>query len=590
MKDLWQENMHKISFLEIAPVFSNQVKLPYSTGVIWSHCLTNNKIKNNFELHKWIYIHENEDDIFKELIDSDIVGVSNFVWNENINNSLCKRLKNNNNKIKIVYGGLGTPNDAEIFLKKNKFVDAVVNGEGEYAFENLLMDYLCDDMKKIYKAERVSNIEELPSPYLNGLFDDLISKKNHNYNFEALIEPSRGCPYKCTFCEIGDDYFTKLKKQSVSKIYNELEWISNKKIEYLHIIDNNFGMIPLHKNISEKLVELKTKNGYPNALNLTWAKNKKKLLFDIIDILKRAELQKGITIALQSLNEPTLQAIKRSNLDSVNLKNLFHHFEKSNTPTYIELIMGLPMETTQQFKDNVYYILDDLDYPYYIGMYPLSALPNTKFNDKDYIKKYDIKFKDTCPAFYHHESTRDMLRSEKERMVVSNSVMTIDEYIELLTWKWFLMTFHFLGWLSIMSKMLKRRYDISLKVFYENFYKYIKSNKNFLHDEYKNTKNLISKVFRKKEPWGRKIEDVSSIYWEYEEATSIIIARKKDEFYQLVKDYMYEFYTWDYNKKYNIDDIIHIQFKKMKNPGDDVEKWAIECLWWGRTNEKFFNE
>ena len=36
--------------------------------------------------------------------------------------------------------------------------------------------------------------------------------------------------------------------------------------------------------------------------------------------------------------------------------------------------------------------------------------------------------------------------------------------------------------------------------------------------------------------------------------------------------------------------MINNQFNKMKDPGDNIEKWAIECLWWGRTNEKFFNE
>ena len=588
MRDIGSKK--RITFLEIAPVFSNQVKLPYSTGVIWSHCLTNQIIKETFELYRWIYLHEDEDKIFNSIKDTDIVGVSNFVWNENINNSLCERLKNHNENVKIVYGGLGTPNDAMSFLKKNKFVDVVVNGEGEYAFENLLLDYLSDDVKRVYKAERVSDIDSLPSPYLNGLFDELVINKDHEYNFEALIEPSRGCPYKCTFCEIGDDYFAKLKKQSTTKLFKELDWISKHQIEYLHVIDNNFGMLPIHKDISEKLVELKKTNGYPNALNLTWAKNKKQLVFDIVDILKKEELQKGITIALQSLNEPTLDAIKRSNLDSLNLKDLFKKFEKRNTPTYIELIMGLPLETTRQFKDNVYHIIDDLDYPYYIGMYPLSALPNTKFNDKEYIKKYDIKFKDTCPAFYHHDNTKEMLQSETERMVVSNSVMTIDEYIELLTWKWFMMTFHFLGWLRIFSRQFKKRYDEPLKSFYENFYDYIKSNKTFLRDEYEITKKSISMALKKREPWGRKIKEVSSIYWEYEEATSINIARNKSLFYEIIRDYMYEFYTWDYNKSYDIDDIISDQINIMKDPGKDLEQWAIECLWWGRRNEKFFNE
>ena len=177
----------RITFLEIAPVFSNQVKLPYSTGVIWSHCLTNKVIKNNYELYEWVYVHEDEDLIFEKIKKSDIIGVSNFVWNENINNSLCNRIKNYNKNVKIIYGGLGTPNDAKKFLKKYPFIDAIVNGEGEYAFEQILIDVLTGDLKTVYKAERVSNINELPSPYLNGLFDELVINKDHEYNFELFI-------------------------------------------------------------------------------------------------------------------------------------------------------------------------------------------------------------------------------------------------------------------------------------------------------------------------------------------------------------------------------------------------------------------
>lgn len=108
--------------------------------------------------------------------------------------------------------------------------------------------------------------------------------------------------------------------------------------------------------------------------------------------------------------------------------------------------------------------------------------------------------------------------------------------------------------------------------------------------EYNQTRNLIRNVFKKKEPWGRKIESVSNIYWEYEEATSIVISQNKKEFYDLVKDFMYEYYTWEYDKDYAYDDILDEQINIMKDPNDDLEKWAIECLWWGRRNEKFFKD
>ena len=584
----------KIAFLEIAPAFSNQVKLPYSTSVIWSYCQTNSYIQQNFEvdIDDWIYIHEPVDVIFEKIKDCDIIGVSNFIWNQSINNQVCKKLKEYNKSVLIIYGGLGTPNDADNFLSQHDFIDVVVNGEGEYAFKEILLNY--PNVKKIYKSERVSNIDEMPSPYLNGLFDQIVKHKSHSYNFEALIEPTRGCPYTCTFCEIGDTYFTKIKKQSTNKIFKELEWISNQKIDYMHIIDNNFGMLPLHDTITDHLIHLNSTNGYPNALNLTWAKNKKPILFSIAKKLQEAGLQKGVTIALQSMNNKTLEAIERSNSDNTNLKTLFKIFQKEKIPTYIELIMGLPLESAEEFKDNVYYLIDDLNYKNYIGMYVLSALPNTKFNDKHYIKEHKIKCVDTCPVFYHHTNPTDILQQETEKVVVETSVMKYNECIDLYVWRWFIITCHFLGWFRVFSSHLKQRYNISHKEFYTCLFEYITNNKSFIHYEYLITKELIKAVLKQKYPWGRGIEDVSSMYWEYEEATSIEIAKNKDAFYSIVDDFMYEYFTWDYNKNIRYDDILEVQINSMKDPyqhyNGNIEKWAVECLWWGRRNESFFNK
>ena len=49
----------------------------------------------------------------------------------------------------------------------------------------------------------------MPSPYLNGLFDKIIV--GCKYDLEATIETTRGCPFGCTFCEIGTKYYQKIK-------------------------------------------------------------------------------------------------------------------------------------------------------------------------------------------------------------------------------------------------------------------------------------------------------------------------------------------------------------------------------------------
>ena len=47
----------KIGFLELSHVFANQVKLPYSTGCVWSHCKTVDEISNHFsfDVSDWFY-------------------------------------------------------------------------------------------------------------------------------------------------------------------------------------------------------------------------------------------------------------------------------------------------------------------------------------------------------------------------------------------------------------------------------------------------------------------------------------------------------------------------------------------------------
>ena len=90
----------------------------------------------------------------------------------------------------------------------------------------------------------------------------------------------------------------------------EIDWVSKQKIEYLHLIDNNFGMYKDHKIISDLLIKKLETEGYPNALNITWAKHKKPYLFDIAEDLLKVGLNKSVTIALQSMNSPTLKAVE----------------------------------------------------------------------------------------------------------------------------------------------------------------------------------------------------------------------------------------------------------------------------------------
>ena len=92
-------------------------------------------------------------------------------------------------------------------------------------------------------------------------------------------------------------------------------------------------------------------------------------------------------------------------------------------PSYMELILGLPEETTKTFVDGVCKIME-LGQHNYIGIYPLTALPNTPFGDPKYIKKYGLKTILTFPAFSHVDIS-EQNNFEREKMVVANRLMSI---------------------------------------------------------------------------------------------------------------------------------------------------------------------
>ena len=528
--------MKNVYLFEINDVLANQAKLPYSVGLIWSHCSTVENITNNYKLSDIFWWRRPTEEIIASMENPSIVGFSCFVWNWKNNVEIAKRIKQLWPGCLIVFGGWQVPMSDRIdgFFKENPFVDIAVHGEGEITFANILEENLKDRpiwesvegcsipyrmvsnrgaknrtidhglvIKEEFKSEtisfddtyttlprpRITDLASMPSPYLDGLFDSLV--KNCEYNLESTFETTRGCPYSCTYCEIGTKYYQRVRTHKLDKIFAEIDWMAENKVVFVYNADSNFGMMKEHLDITKYLVHKKSTMGYPQKHRCDWSKNQADKVIELAKIFYEAEMDKGITIAVQSMNPDVLKAVKRKNVDGGKLKEFIAMYEGTGLPSYVELILGLPEETKDSFVGGICQVLE-LGQHNYIGIYTLTALPNTPFGDPEYIKKYGLEIIETYPAFSHVDIS-DINDFEREHMVVSSRTMTREDYKECTVYRWMFMFGHYLGTMQFISRFLNKAYDVKFKDFYMSFMDFMKSleGHGFLGRQYQQTEKAL---------------------------------------------------------------------------------------------------
>ena len=137
----------------------------------------------------------------------DVVGFSVMCWNARAIYDVCAILRSAQPSLVIVLGGPEVAPQAEAVLEANPAVDAVVRGEGEATFAELLL--VIATGKKMWLCEGVSarngdavtsapdrapieDLDSIPSPYLSGA---LVPTESSSY-----VETFRGCPHRCGYC------------------------------------------------------------------------------------------------------------------------------------------------------------------------------------------------------------------------------------------------------------------------------------------------------------------------------------------------------------------------------------------------------
>ncbi len=101
-------------------------------------------------------------------------------------------------------------------------VDAVVIGEAEEVWPDLIEDFRRGEMKQIYSRNQFVDPSHLPFPRRNLL--------NEKYYVPLkLLETTRGCPHRCDFCGVSKFFGFRYRNRPISEIEGELKTLFQKE-------------------------------------------------------------------------------------------------------------------------------------------------------------------------------------------------------------------------------------------------------------------------------------------------------------------------------------------------------------------------
>lgn len=377
---------------------------------------------------------------------------SSYSWAVQLNYEFARRIKEISPGTITVFGGPNFPatnHEQQEFLESHPAIDCYVEFEGEKAVVALFnslktfnfdwsrfshartvtsnLRYLVDGELIAGNLEpKTRELDEYPSPYLNGLndkfFDDMLI---------PVLQSTRGCPYTCTFCWEGGDYFQKTIRFSRERIDKELKYMADRIniVPDLCIVDANYGMFKEDVETARVIYDLKQNHphSWPKSIIGATAKNHKERTTEIVEILGEVIPPKA---SVQSTDDDILKAIRRKNVSLDAIMTMAKAVVQGvGGQSESEIILCLEGDSKRaHFKS----VTDMLDAQMtFIRMYQCMLLPGTQSSLKENQAKYkmETRFRVLPRCFGEYNIQGHTIPvADIEEIVVANSTMPYQDY------------------------------------------------------------------------------------------------------------------------------------------------------------------
>lgn len=313
----------------------------------------------------------------------DVLGASVLCWNARAVFDVCRIVREALPDITIVLGGPEVGPIADDVLREQPAVDAIVRGEGEAAFADIL-DLLRRE-KQLTRADGVTargadgepcaapdraliaDLDAIPSPYLTGV---LVPRED-----TAYIEGYRGCPHRCGYCFEGKGY-GRIRSFSKERVEAEIAHLAGScGVRSFSFIDPVF-------NLTAERLEWLTGVLAPYA-ERGLVLHTVEVDIERIDAAAASQLRRAGVVSVetgpQSIGEAALSTCHRG-FDRDRFVAGVAALKSAGISVECDLIAGLPGDTAADFFDGLAFCLS-LD-PGKVQTSTLHVLPGTDLYER----------------------------------------------------------------------------------------------------------------------------------------------------------------------------------------------------------------
>jgi radical SAM superfamily enzyme YgiQ (UPF0313 family) len=327
-------------------------------------------------------------EVAEKAIDYDVVGITTITFFLVDVVKVVQEIKKLRQDIKIVIGGPHTAIYPAETLQIDG-VDFVLTGESEQSFA-LLVDTLAgrgvgfDQIPGLYYFDEdnqlrvnppgkfIENLDELPMPDRTFVdyqaYDSILSQSTFTKSFVTTMFSSRGCPYKCIFCDrpnLGKSF----RYHSPERIVAEIEHCVSLGIREIFFYDDTFTV---NKQRVIDICDLIIERG----INISWDIRARvnDVDLELLQLMKKAGCSR-VHFGVEAGSKEMMKVLKKGISKPAAVK-AFKAAKKAKIDTLAYFMIGCPGETREQMLETIDFAIElNPDYAHFSILTPFPGTP-----------------------------------------------------------------------------------------------------------------------------------------------------------------------------------------------------------------------